>query len=291
MESTRQPRINNRQKMNVSSLSLDKDELRRFCDILQERANSAAEIEVVLFQQNDQTDAQYKTNLQTLRDSFQLKVTISGKEGEELWGSVDDVFGSVNFPEQVKMFYVDSDSTLRYVHDYYPHNSFTILLDFNKPNIFDLSLMPSQGTPNASNVEVKGYDATWVNGLFSEIKKFIDNRSSTLSFVHNHSVYDILLWVLGIPLSFWVCSKLTVSIESAYGGNNALVISALYLYAFFATLFIFRVLFHYLRWVCPLVEWRSKGNRLLAHRAILAVMSVGWFGQFLYDIAKWLVKS
>ncbi len=30
MESSRQPKINNRQKMDVSSLSLDKDDLRRF---------------------------------------------------------------------------------------------------------------------------------------------------------------------------------------------------------------------------------------------------------------------
>lgn len=291
MESTRQLKLKNRQTMNVSSLSLDKDNLRRFCNILQERANSAAELEVDLFPKDDQTDEQYEANLQTLRESSQLKVNISGKDGEELWGSIDEVFESVNFPEQVKSFYVDSETTLRYIHNYYPHNSFKILLDFNKPKIFDLSLMPSHGTPNASKVEVQGYDATWVNGLFSEIKKFIDNRSSTLSFVHNHSIYDILLWFFGLPLSFWFCSKLTASIESAFGGNNAFVISALYLYVFLVSVFVFRVLFHYLRWVCPLVEWRSEGSRLLAHRAILVVMSVGWFGQFLYDIAKWLVKS
>lgn len=291
MESTRQPRINNRQSMVVSSLSLDKDDLRRFSDILQERANSAAEIEVGLFQKNEQTDDQYEANKQTIRDSFQLKITISGKDGEELWGSIEEVFQSANFPEQVKSLYVDSESTLRHVHNYYPHNSFKVFLDFSKPKIFDLSLMPSHSTPNESNIEVKGYDATWVNGVFSEIKKFIDNRSSTLSIVHSHSVYDILLWILGFPLSFWVCYKLSEKIESVFGVSNAFATSALYLYAFVATLFIFRVLFHYLRWVCPLVEYRSKGNRMLAHRALFAILSVGWFGQFLYDLAKWLFKT
>lgn len=291
MESAKQPKINNRQKMDVSSLSLDKDDLRRFCDILQERANSAAELEVGLFLQNEQTDEQYEANKQTLRESSQLKVTISGKDGEELWGSIKEVFDSANFPEQVKSLYVDSESTLRYVHNYYPHNSFKIFLDFNKPKIFDLSLMPSHGTPNESNVEVKGYDATWVNGVFSEIKKFIDSRSSTLSVVHSHSVYDILLCILGFPLSFWVCYKLSSQIESVFGSINAFATSALYLYAFVATLFIFRVLFHYLRWVCPLVEYRSKGNKMRAHRALFAVLSVGWFGQFLYDLGKWLFKT
>ena len=286
-----QPKINNRQTMKISSLSLDKDELRRFCNILQQRADSAAEIEVGLFQQNDQTNEQFEKNKETLKDSFELRITISGKDGEELWGSIDEVFGSANFPDQVKSFFVDSETTLRYTHNYYPHNSFKIFLDFTKPNILDLSFMPSQGTPNESNVEVKGYDATWVNGVFSELKKFIDNRSSTLSIVHNHSVYDVLLWVIGFPLSFWICSKLSIQIEGAFGVSNRFITSALYLYAFVGTLFVFRVLFHYLRWVCPLVEYRNKGNRMLAHRALFAVLTVGWLGQFLYDAAKWLLRS
>ncbi|OLQ81725.1 hypothetical protein BIT28_16100 [Photobacterium proteolyticum] len=276
--------------MNVSSLSLDKEDLRRFCDILQERANAAAEIEVGLFEQNNQTDDQYAENIKTLRESFLLRVTIAGKDGEELWGPIDEVFCSVNYPEQVKSLYVDSESTLRYAHNYYPHNTFKIFFDFSKPRVFDLSLLPSTGTPNESNVEVNGYDATWVNGVFSEIKKFLDNRSSKMSFVHNHSVYDVLLWILGFPLSFWVCSKLSSTIEEAVV-DNAFINSALYLYTFVATLFIFRVLFHYLRWVCPLVEYRCKGNLMLAHRALFSILSVGWFGQFLYDLAKWIIKT
>jgi hypothetical protein len=291
MESTKQPKINNRQKMEVSSFSLDKCDLRRFCDILQERACSAAEIEVGLFQQNEQTDDQYEANIKTLRDSFQLKITITGFSGDELWGSIEEVFDSVNFPEQVKSFFVDSELTLRAVHNFYPHNSFTIFLDFSKPRIFDLSLLPSSGTPNESNLEVKGYDATWVNGVFNELKTFITKRSSTLSVVHNHSVYDVLLWVLGFPLSFWVCSKFSMSIDNAFGGNNAFVTAALYLYAFIAMLFVFRILFHYLRWVCPLVEYKNKNNKMLIHRALLGVLTIGWLGSFIYDIAKWIIKT
>jgi len=291
MDSTKQPRINNRLKMDVLSLSLDKEELKKFCDILQERANSAAEIEIGLFEKREQTDEQYKANQETLRNSFELKITISGKNGEELWGTIEEVFNSVNFPIEVKSLYIDSESTLRHVHNYYPHNSFKIFIDFNKPKIFDLSLMPSHSTPNESNIEVKGYDPTWVNGVYSEIKKYINERSSSFSIVHVHSIYDILLWVLGLPASFWVCSKLSTHIETVFSQENTFATNALYVYAFIATLFVFRVLFHYLRWVCPLVEYRSKENIMLAHRAVLAILCIGWFGQFVYDIAKWLLKT
>lgn len=289
MESSKQPKIQNRQKMAISSLSLDKEDARKFCDILQERANSAAEIEVNLFQKNQQTEEQFENSKKILRESFELKITVSGSEGEELWGSIEEVFSSANFPEQMKSLYLDSESTLRNLHNYYPNNSFKIFLDFSKPKIFDLSFMPSHGTPNESEIEVKGYNATWVNGVFSEIKKFIDARGSSMSLVHNHSIYDVLLWILGFPLSFWVCSKLTPYIASSFGAGNSFVTSALYLYAFIATLFIFRILFHYLRWVCPLVEYRSKNNKMLYHRTLFGVLSIGWVGQFLYDIAKWLI--
>ncbi len=77
-------------------------------------------------------------------------------------------------------------------------------------------------------IEVNGYDATWVNGVFSELKSYVDARGSTISKVHNHSVYDILLWVLGFPISFWVCSKFSASIENSFGNENTFVVSALY---------------------------------------------------------------
>lgn len=291
MKPNREPKVNNRKRMDISSLSLDKEDLRKFCDILQDRANSAAEIEVGLFPQKDQTDEQFEASKLTLRESFKLNITVTGIDGDEHYVTIEDVFSSTNFPERIKSLYVDSDSTLRYVHNYVPQNLFKIFLDFTKPKIFDLSLLPHSRTPNESYIEVAGYDATWVNGVFSELKSFIEKRASTLSKVHNHSIYDILLWILGFPLSFWFCSKASDYIENSFGAGNSFVTSALYLYTFVASLFIFRILFHYLRWVCPLVEFRSKNNKVIVHRALLTILTVSWIGQFIYDIGKWLLTS
>ncbi len=289
MEVDNRSLINNRQKMKVNSLSLDRDEFRRLCDILQERANAASEIEVGLYPRGDSTQEEHDANLDVLRSGFELKITVSGTGGEELWGTIDDVFGSANFPEQVGSFYVDSGTTLKAVHQYSVQNFFTIFLDFTKPKIFDFSLLPNLGTLNESNIEVRGYDATWVNGVFSELKKFIDEKSSALSVVHKHSIYDIFLWILGFPISFWVCFIFSDNIETAFSQTNIFAINALYLYAFIASLFLFRILFHYLRWVCPLVEFRTNSNLILVHRAFLAVIIIGWVGQFGYDMGKWAI--
>lgn len=286
MEQNQKSSVKNRLKSKIKSLSLNKEEIENFCKKLQERASAAAEIEVQKFSQGERSKEEFNKALQTLRDGFELKLTVAGTNGEELYGSITEVFESVNFPEQVKSLYVNSEHVLIALHNYHPLNSFEIFIDFSKPSIFDFSLMPSQGTPNESNYEVRGYDATWVNGVFSEITKFINQRSSKLSIVHSHSVYDFLLWFIGFPIAFWACFKLSDLIESQGSGFNSFVVSAIYFYSFIATLFLFRILFHYLRWVCPLVEYKVGGNKILVHRAFLAILATGILINLLTDVIK-----
>jgi hypothetical protein len=278
--------IRNEQSIKVSSLTLDKDELHSFCRLLQERSEAAGKLEVANYQKGDLTDDQYQLNIQTLHEGFTIRVTIAGKNGEHLWGTVEEVFSSPNFPEEVKSLYVDSGSPLKATHNYYIRNGFIIFFDFNKPKILDFTFLPSQETPNESSIKVTGYDATWVNGVFAELKKFIDSRSSSLSKVHGHSIYDVLLWFLGFPIGFWACYRLSPLIESSFASYSTFVINALYLYVFVACLFLFRFLFHYLRWVCPLVEYRGKHSKVVAHRLLLSAIAASVIGSFVYDLVK-----
>lgn len=281
-----QSTISNKQFMKVSSFSIDKDDLRRFCDKLQERSNAAAELEVSQYQKNELSDEQYENNKRTIRDGFLLKISITGKDGETLWGYINEVFNSPNFPNEVTSFFVDSQTALKVIHNYFPHNYFIIFLNFRKPRIFDLSVMPSHATPNDSNIDVNGYDPTWVNGVFTELKSFIEKRSSTFSKVHSHSFYDLLLLFLGLPIAFWICFKLSGFIESTFSSHSSFLINSIYLYVFIATIFMFRFLFHYLRWVCPLVEYRSKENMVITHRIIFGAIALSIISSFLYDILK-----
>ncbi len=281
--------IANEQSMKVSSLTLDKDELHGLCRLLQERADGAAEIEVANYHKGDLSDDQYQFNQNTLREGFRLRISIVGKSGENLWGAIEEVFSSPNYPQDIKSVFIDSGSSLKVAHNYYVRNSFAIFLDFSKPNILDFRIMPSQETPNESHIRVHGYDATWVNGLFAELKTFIDGKSSVLSVVHGHSIYDLMLFFLGFPIAFWVCYRLSPFVMSAFSSYSTFVTSALYTYTFIASLFLFRFLFHYLRWVCPLVEYRAKHSRIVAHRLLYAAISASVIGSFIYDLLK-LVK-
>lgn len=286
-----QANIHNRLRSKISSFSINKEGLYEFCKLLQERSNAAGEIESRLFDKGKRTDEEYKEALITLRESFKLHLTVSGFSGEELYGSIDDVFGSVNFPKNVKGLFVNSAHILKDRHSYNPQNSFMVYLDFSKPEIFDFSLMPSQGTPNESNFEVQGRDATWVNGVFSEINKFLKQYESKLSFVHNHSIYDVLLWVFGFPIAFQTCYKLSFFIESAKTSAGAFFSSALYFYCFIAVLFLFRILFHYLRWICPLVEYKTERGARVAHRVFLASIFFALIKTYVVDFTNFLFKA
>lgn len=277
--------ITNRLSLDRVSCSLDKQDLRRFLVLLQERVTAAAELEVANFQQLNQTNEDFGNNKVLLRAGFGIRPTVTGQNGQELYGTVEDVFDSPNFPEVVKSVYINSEIYLKAVYNYTPRNSFEIFFDFSRPEIFDFTLGPSERTPNESKVKVQGSDATWVNGLFHEIQGFINDHKAKAPWLHRHSVYDILLWFVGYPLGFWACFKVSQLFPS-FNGAGPFLKAALYVYLFLIALVGLRALFHYGRWVFPAGEYRHPNSKSLRHRAILGALSLGLVGTVLYDILK-----
>lgn len=278
--------VRNRLKRQIRSFSADKPDLEKLLQVLQERSYAAADIELSHFNKGDHSEEEYERDKKRLREGFELKLTITGTDGKELYGNISELFGSPNFPDELKSIYVNSEIPLTAAYKYYPGNSFILFLDFTKPDIFDFSFMPSQATPNDSNITVTGYDATWVHGIFNEVNTFVEKRPSHLPWLHRHTVYDILLWALGFPFGFWSAYKLSGVVKAIFGNISIFVQSAAYVYIFLAALFLFRILFHYGRWICPLVECTTPDNKSLKHRIFLGSITVGLIGKIVYDVIK-----
>lgn len=277
--------ITNRASRLGISCSFDKESLRRFLNILQERLNAAAEFEVSKFEQNDQSDEDFNTNKNLLRDGFIIRPTVTGKNGQELYGTVDEVFESANFPQEVRSIYVNSEIWLKSRYNYVPHNSLELFFDFSRPEIFDFTLMPSQKTPNETNLKIRGVDSTWVNGIFHEANAYINEHRAPAPWLHKHTIYDILLWFIGYPIGFWACYKVSSLLPQAQGSMLFLV-AAIYVYVFFVTLVLIRTLFHYGRWVFPLAEYIHPHSKLIRHRAVLFSLVLALVGGAFYDIIK-----
>jgi len=165
-----------------------------------------------------------------------------------------------------------------------------LFLDFRRPDVFNFTILPSQETQNESNFEIEGKDITWVNGVFQEFFDFVERRPSTLPWLHRHTIYDVLLWVMGFPLSFWICSKLSPFIEKVFGEYSVFLKSALYFYIFIIALNLIRIAFHYARWIWPLTEFRNERSKSLKHKSLFALIVSGLGLPALYDFIKWLIQ-
>src|ERR1700736_1423673 len=96
------------QKTAVRSLSLDKGELRNLLERLQERSLAAGEIEVARFQPRpDETPEGIETARRNIREGFKLWLTVAGVGGPDLTGGIATVFGSPDFPEDVRSVFFD----------------------------------------------------------------------------------------------------------------------------------------------------------------------------------------
>jgi hypothetical protein len=265
--------------------SFDKQELRAFLQILQERLDSAADLEITRFEQRQQSPEEFEENKNILRQGYKLRPTITGEDGRDLYGLVEDIFDSPNFPGIVKSVYINSAIHLKANYNFIVRNSVEVFIDFSKPSIFDFQIMPGHRTPNETNFKVQGADATWVNGLFYEMQRFIDDHRSIVPWLHEHSIYDIFVWFFGCPIGFWLCYKTSPFIIEG-GGAIQFLRAAIYLYIFLMALVGLRALFHYSRWVFPLSEYRHYRSKIFKHRAFLAAISIGLIVAVIYDLIK-----
>lgn len=278
----------NRFEKKINSLSMNKENLKHLCEVLQERADSAAELEINNYKKTDNIDnEQFEKNKELIKKFFKFSIQITGKNDIMVSGTIDEVFNSVNFPEEVKYLFINTEIKFN-VEKYYPRNQFNLFLDFTKPEVFDLRFMPSHETPNESKFEVKGYDATWVNGVFNEIDNIFKEKKSKGTIFHKNNIYDTLLFFVGFPFCFWVSYKSSKYIDTF--STNSFIVNALYLYVFVISLTFFRLIFHYIRWVSPLVEYKSETNNMIKHRVIAYGLFISIFSSFVYDLLKYLVN-
>jgi Zn-finger nucleic acid-binding protein len=278
------PQVYIDQSKKIRSLSLDRTELRRLLELLQERSLAAGEIEVSHYQKRDQTDDAFDANKKTIKDGFFLLLTVKGSDGVNLTGSIETVFNSPDFPDAVASVYFDTSNPLRNQHNYTPRNKCVLFLDFTRPEVFNFSLMPSQETPNNSNFGVQGHDATWVHGVYHELESYITDHPSTSWILHRHTTYDLLVWTLGFPLGFWGCFRLSPLVSKAT--DSSFLGAALYVYIFLACLLVLRILFHYARWIWPLVEFRGPRNKSIKHKVIWSALALSLIGSAVYDLIK-----
>ncbi len=269
----------------LRGFTVSREELAGFYTKLQGKLDEAAELEIQnVNRRPNQTDAEFEGLKSEIRNAYKIHVTIE-KPGE---GTISydsaDIFNPDKFPDRVASVKFDSGFKFEAIAKVGPRNRFQILFDFSKPAAFDTTVFPTHATPNNSNSNIFGQDDTWIDSVRVIIMDFIKNRKNGRSFIHRQSIYDFLLLFPGLALVFWFIFRIGSYADVFLGGRPDILTYAFYVYLFFMFLMLFRLTFHYIRWVWPLNVLAGQRDSASKHRVILGLIGVTVLGDIVRSI-------
>ncbi len=104
--------------------------------------------------------------------------------------------------------------------------------------------------------------------------------------MHAAFVYDIGLFLFGLPAAIYLCWRLSKFIEANVGVISPFISSATYIYIVFLVLIGYRVLFGYTKWAFPIVELTSNESRSKRHRTFWVAILVSLLASAMYDLLR-----
>ena len=114
--------VRNRLTKKFTSVSVDKEDIKKLLNLLQERATNASELEFTKFEKrNIENIIEIKSDLDKCAV---LNISVKGSKNEELFGTIDEAFNSNSFPENVISIYLNSDLNYTTLYKHNPENSF-----------------------------------------------------------------------------------------------------------------------------------------------------------------------
>lgn len=207
-------------------------------------------------------------HVKTAPDEQKDPAPMLGVEIRDREGAITYTYDEKEFDEEIEDSHpiasirFENSSAFAFSHTKPPSNTFTVVIDFNEPEVFDLLSSPSRATQNLSLVSVSGSNPTWVNGAYASIQTFLHKQSVSRGFLHRTQAYEIFLFFVFIPALFYGYQKADPAVEKVFGitspGHSVMV----YLILTLGLLVAFRLGFNYLRWIMPFNEMSGKHHRI-----------------------------
>lgn len=258
---------NYQQKYFFNSMKLSYSDLKSICIELAELSKIARENEIAYFksstiysetiseEEKKVIDDRLQAEIELVHQYGQLSMTINDGSGEQRTiifdSQIEGDFNKIQIPQ--KILKITFDNTWRYnaiVKKIFFHQ-IKVELDFSDAEVFSFKTV----TPETScYVEVTGILETSVLGSIEKIKKIFDSRSQFWnSFLHKKLKYDLIIWVIGIPLTFLTMWKMKFGEEIITMLQTALQPIA-YLTNTLLLLTGFRLFYNYIKWLFPYAE-------------------------------------
>jgi len=253
----------------IPSCVVDISYFKKLYDILKEISDDAIDFELSKLDKNNFNSLiDFEKAKDNLREVLRINVHIIGTKGESIVSHEKSIFDEQGLPNHISRISFDNTNLMRYVYNINPSNSFRIEFDFSKQSIFDFVSNPSLETSNSSNITIIGQKNSWVHGAYESVISTLEEFTTNRSWLHKKNIYDLFLWLLIIPISFWNLYKFESYFKHIF--NDLPIVFGVFLHLYFLIfiLYSFMIFFKYTRWLFPYTELKeSLNNSSTTHRS------------------------
>lgn len=266
---------------------LKRDELRTLFARLSEKGREGLESQIGPLPAPEGTDPEeWKRLKDQAREAANLSALVIGTGGEQVITTEESGLADRHLPDRIRSVVFDSATALKSTLNVDAQNRFVLRIDFSAPPNFNEYNPLSDPTPNNSQIEVSGPDETWVSGVHDLVLQFFKTRSTLRSLLHAPLVFFLLQWLVVFPACIWSAYRLVGALPSSLSEAHPVLTAGLYLYVFYGSFIIFRLLKLAGRRAWPYVELEGDSRRV--GRVAFTTLSGGVLVGLLYDLLKTL---
>ena len=276
----------------LPSCSLDFEFFKKLFSSLNDITKKAADLDIARLKKNpEQTEAEFDKLKEYARDLYKVTIQIFGSKGEYIVSDSSTIFSESNLPDSIDAIIFDNSMEFNFALKKEPRNKIKIEFDFRRPAIFSLFLTPSMATPNNSSINILGEDEMWVVAAQKTVADLIGKHKNKFGWLHRGFIYDLFLFILVLPLSFWSVFRIDQFIRLRELQVSSVFLVAFYIYFFILILNLFRLIFLWIKTAFPYVglitpqKWRANVSRL----GIIAIVLTIVF-PIVYDACKFIWK-
>ena len=220
-----------------------------------------------------------------MRGLLELTIAVHSADGEWMGGSGTDVLAVRPSPLNVTRIDFDSAFYHRNQTGQAPLNSFTVTLDFRRTHFMD-GLVGSGEQENESIVNVHGQDATWANGVATELRDFFQRRATRRGWLFHPHCYTVAS-LAGLPLSFYWVYRIDHWFSPVTHTMAQPLVVAIYVYIVLVFMFLFRITFNLARRAFPKIEGPERERRSEWHqRGLFGVLALTLLSTLFTDLVR-----
>lgn len=251
------------------------------------------EIELArLVKSSEQTQENFEAYREDIRQNvFRILGTVEFDNDEVVHDVDPDIVKFDSEGPRIRLIYLSNITPYQQRVGVKPDHAFEVVIDLKNPPLLDATSVLSEPTSNGTRLSISGTRAGWQAGVEAVVRRNIARRRPVRTWLHGSFVYDMFLFVVGLPLAFYACWALGPVINNLLSETSSVVIGAAYLYVGFTAIWGYRIMFSYAKWAFPLAEITDQSGSPSHHRAIWWSLIVAIFTKPFWSIAGDVIKK